>query len=385
MKVAIYTSNIDYADIGPSIYRRNLIESMIELDVPELDLYLVHHEPSDDDIYEKANEIITPQPRTLAKTFNGLLGIDNIPEFGYNPFIEQYLYREFDFDLIHLQTFPFVRPFWIGKGNTQVVATVHFGIRRFLHPNEFGVLDRLYRTKLPVLFSDKLDGVITISEESKRLHAKFFRIDEDDIFVTHNAPPKEFQPDRNPRVLEEYGIDQPYAFHLSNRNFYKNPEGIVKGFAAAVRDHGIEHDLVLAGGRWTESDFLKHCTDASVAERIHFLGRLPRGDMSSLYTHADFVFLPSLSEGFPFVLLEAMACGTPVLTTAQFGMPDLIGNAGAYISDPTDEDEIALRLADICDRDDLEKKALEQGRSYSWEKTAEQTVNAYEEILSRGE
>lgn len=382
MKVAICTSNIDCADIGPAIYRRNLIESMIQLDVPGLEISLVHHEPSDDEIYDRANEIITPQPRRLSKVFNHLLGIDNIPEFGYNPLIEQYLYREFDFDLIHLQTFPFVRPFWVGKGDTKVVATKHFGIRRSLHPDEFGFFDRLYRTKLPRLFADKLDGMLAISEESKRLHSQYYGVDESDIFVTHNAPPKGFEPDRDPSVLDTYDIEQPYAFHLSNRAFYKNPEGIVKGFSEAIRRYDIEHDLVLAGGRWERSDFLKHCNDDAVEERIHFLGRLPRGDMPALYTYADFVFLPSLSEGFPFVLLESMVCGTPVLTTAQFGMPELIGNAGVYISDPTDVEEIALRLSDICGREGLSEKAVDRSQSYSWKNTAEQTVAVYEDLLS---
>lgn len=380
MEVAIYTSVIDQSDSGPGVYRENLVRNLLAMDPPEIEFTLVHHETTSNEIYSKTNEIILPQPRKLAQVCNRILGLDSIPAQGYNPFIEQYLFAKYDFDLIHLQDFPFWRPFWFGSGDTKIVATVHFGIRRFIHPGEFGYFDRFYRTVLPRLFSKHLDGMITISEDSKHRHSEFFGINEERIFVTHNAPPEGFEPCPETGVLAKYGLDRPYAFHLSNKNFYKNPKGIMKGYLKAVREYDVEHDLVLAGGGWNEVDFSKHVESSAILERVHFLGRLPRADLPALYTHSDFVFLPSLSEGFPFVLLEAIACGTPVLTTSHFGMPELLGEAGTYISDVTNYDEVAEKFFEATTASDSGKKALEQSKKYSWEKTARETIETYKTV-----
>lgn len=382
MKIGIYTSNVDGPSTGPGIYRLNLVKALLDQHPPE-DIYLIHFEESDDEIYDKGNEIQIPPPPLLSKAAN-TLGLDLDWGRMTNLTADRYLLNNYDLDIIHLQNIPYRRPFWLWKTDAKFISTIHFGIRRFLHPQHYDWFDR-ERVKFTYKkVSDRIDTFITVTEQSKRLHSKYLGIDPDKIHVTHNAPPDTFTPTRDREVLDKHDIHTPYIFHLSNKNYYKNPQGIVQGYQRAIKKYGISHDLVFGGGRWSEDDIEEYVDEPSLLDRIHFLGYIPREELPVIYTEADLFFLPSLSEAFPFVILEALSCGTPVVTIDGFGMEEITGDAGAYISDPLDVDDIANTLASaLKDRDTMEKNSQKQAAKFSWDRTAGETLKVYRQALIR--
>lgn len=382
MNIGLYTSNVDGGNTGPGVYRENLSKALLDQH-PQHNISLIHFKKSNSNIYVDGNEIIIPPPPMLSK-LTELIGIDIDWGRMTNITADRHLRDNYNFDIIHLQNIPYRRLFWLWETDAKIVSTIHFGIRRFIHPEQYGWFDRERVKYIYKKLSNQIDGFITVTEESKRLHSKYLNIDPNKIYVTHNAAPNEFSPTQDPKVLEKYEIEDPYIFHLSNKNYYKNPEGILKGYEYAVKNYGFECDLVIGGGRWDKATIEQYIDNSSVLDRIHFLGYVPREDLPTLYTSANLFFLPSLSEAFPFVMVEALGCGTPVVTVRGFGMPEIAGKAGIYISDPSDLDEIAstLKLA-IESQESMEEVALNQAAKFSWEETANQTINIYKKLLDK--
>lgn len=123
-----------------------------------------------------------------------------------------------------------------------------------------------------------------------------------------------------------------------------------------------------------------------MTDRVIFLRELPEADLPLMYNAADLFVFPSLYEGFGLPPLEAMACGTPVVTSNTSALPEVVGDAGIMV-DPTRVDELAdamlriLRSPDL--RCEMSAKGLERARTYTWEETARQTRKAYEEVYDR--
>jgi glycosyltransferase involved in cell wall biosynthesis len=119
---------------------------------------------------------------------------------------------------------------------------------------------------------------------------------------------------------------------------------------------------------------------------MHFMGFVPEDDLPALYNGADLFAFPSLYEGFGLPVLEAMACGTPVITSNVSSLPEVAGNA-ALLVDPYNVDELAgaIRriLSDPALAADLRARGLERARQFSWERTAQETLEVYRNVLQQ--
>jgi glycosyltransferase involved in cell wall biosynthesis len=216
---------------------------------------------------------------------------------------------------------------------------------------------------------------------SKRQLVEILQIDESKVHVTPNSVASNYRPTRDENTITEYDITGSYVFHLSNASERKNPQGIIRGFEIARNQFGLDRKLVIAGGRWDESLVREHAKYDETLENVSVLGYTPETDLPVLYTHADGFLFPSLSEGFGIPLLESMSCGTPVLTTDAYAMPEVAGNAGVYVDDPNDYEQIADRLISLIDRRAvLSQRALKQAGEFSWDLTADRTLEVYRKI-----
>jgi glycosyltransferase involved in cell wall biosynthesis len=167
-----------------------------------------------------------------------------------------------------------------------------------------------------------------------------------------------------------YGLPFPYLLCVSNRKKHKNEFRLVEAFARAAIDRSIH--LVFTGNPTEE---LSRCIDRHcVTPRVDFVGEVPEEKMPSLYRGAIALVFPSLYEGFGLPILEALACGTPVVTSNVTAMPEVAGDA-AILVDPTSVEEIAEGMVRVFSNSTLRAtirgRALERAATFFWKVTIE--------------
>lgn len=182
-----------------------------------------------------------------------------------------------------------------------------------------------------------------------------------------------------------YGLPDQFILYVGNHKPHKNVRTVVDALALVRNDTACSLVLLDDGGedcRRTRS----RVQETGMTDRVIFLRELPEADLPLMYNAADLFVFPSLYEGFGLPPLEAMACGTPVVTSNTSALPEVVGDAGIMV-DPTRVDELAdamlrvLRSPDL--RSEMTAKGLERARKYTWEETARQTRKAYEEVYDR--
>ena len=179
------------------------------------------------------------------------------------------------------------------------------------------------------------------------------------------------------RVRSHYGLGPAYMMWTGTIEPRKNLGGLIEAFRRLDRDL----ELVLVGPRgWNED--LERLT-SGVENKVKVLGFVPATDLEPLYAGATVFCYPSLLEGFGFPVLEAMAQGTPVVTSAGTSTEELAGDAGVIV-DPKDPDSIANGIASVLDDPSRAAKLMSQGRvragEFSWERTAKLHLDAYAEV-----
>jgi glycosyltransferase involved in cell wall biosynthesis len=147
----------------------------------------------------------------------------------------------------------------------------------------------------------------------------------------------------------------------------------------------VEHVLVLAGGRgWQFESIFRLVLELGLQDRVHFPGFVPGSEQALWYSAAEIFAFPSLYEGFGLPLLEAMACGTPVVASNSASLPEVVGNAGLIV-EPSAVGQLAAALRQLIEEPDLRANlrtaGLERASTFSWRRTAEATVQLYHEAL----
>jgi glycosyltransferase involved in cell wall biosynthesis len=175
-----------------------------------------------------------------------------------------------------------------------------------------------------------------------------------------------------------YGLPFPYLLCVSNRRKHKNERRLLEAFAMAALDPAIH--LVFTGPTSPEMRSIIHTL--SLAPRVDFVGIVPEAKLPALYRGAEALVFPSLYEGFGLPLVEAMACGTPVVTSSVTAMPEVAGNAALFV-DPKSVDEIAGAMERIVQdtslRSRLRKNGISRAAQFSWSSTVARVM----EVLAR--
>ncbi|HSF18145.1 MAG TPA: glycosyltransferase family 1 protein [Vicinamibacteria bacterium] len=231
--------------------------------------------------------------------------------------------------------------------------------------------------------------VLTVSEYSRRAIIERYGLSNERVVVTPNAvDPTRYRPqsDIESDLEARYGLRRPYVLNVGRLEPRKNLERLIRAFGR-VRER-IDPSLVLAlaGDR----DF-GYETTLSEAARLRegaarWLGPVDDEDLPSLYRGATALAYPSLAEGFGMPVLEAMACGIPVLTSPRGALPEVAGDA-ALMVDPEDEEALAAGLEKIHSDESLRKgliaRGLARARGFDWEESARRTLAAYRVAVER--
>lgn len=207
------------------------------------------------------------------------------------------------------------------------------------------------------------------------------------IPLGHHPRFRPLPPEEVARGLERLGITRPYLLFVGTLQPRKNLRRVLDAFERLVA-RGLPHRLVLVGQRGWLTDPLFAAIarpDAPARGRIQLTGYLPDDDLPLLYAGADALVFPSLYEGFGLPALEAMACGTPVLTSNTSSLPEVVGDAALTVN-PLDTGAIARGLerllADDSLRAALRERGLARARRFTWERTASATLAVLEEVAA---
>jgi glycosyltransferase involved in cell wall biosynthesis len=233
-----------------------------------------------------------------------------------------------------------------------------------------------YRYRLGKIL-DHSAAIIAVSASTRDDICRFYPIPREKIRVIPLGYDRElFRPRQAPGVLGRYGLQGiPYLLSVGSDMPRKNLLRLARSFAI-MRDRS--HHLVLAGLHATEAKkrILAEAAAAGAQDRIRFLDYVRDEDLPVLYSGATLFCYPSLYEGFGLPVLEAMACGTPVVASNTTSLPEVAGQA-AILVDPTDCEELAAALDLVLDdtrrRESMRAAGLKQVASFSWERAAQET------------
>jgi hypothetical protein len=202
---------------------------------------------------------------------------------------------------------------------------------------------------------------------------------EDRVRVTPLAASPEFRP------MPPQQSANPYFLYVGNLEPRKNLERLIEAFARMPEK---EHDLVIVGNRWYRGGAAEQkARSLGLNGRVKFMGYLPRADLPALFSGATAFVYPSLLEGFGLPVVEAMACGAPVITSNNSSMKEIAAEA-AMLVDPCNVCEISEALTRMAQderlREKLSKRGLARAAEFSWENTARLTLDVYREAVEPG-
>ena len=233
--------------------------------------------------------------------------------------------------------------------------------------------------------------VLTVSEASKRDILRYFRVPDAKIDVIYNAIDERFHEeppaDDVMRVQERYQLHDPFILYAGNIKPHKNLERLIEAFHV-IRRGELQHvKLLIIGDEISKYATLRRTVHRyKLHKHVRFFGFVPDATLAILYRLARVFVFPSLYEGFGLPPLEAMASGTPVITSNVSSLPEVVGDA-AMLIDPYEPDAIAgaMRRVLMEDRlrDDMRERGLARAREFSWDRSVRRVRQIYEEVLAQ--
>lgn len=230
---------------------------------------------------------------------------------------------------------------------------------------------------------NEADIIIAISESTKNDILRFFPSAKDKIKVVHSGCGEEFKklPNTDQKILEtrkKHDLPDKFILSLGTSEPRKNIASLIRVFDEANLEG---YDLVLAGARgWKNKAFDQAYKKAKNKDKIKLLGYIEKEERPYLYNAAAIFAYPSFYEGFGLPVLEAMACGTPVITSATSSLPEVARDA-ALLIDPNNEESLAIALRTLAQdeglRQNLSVRGLEQAKKFSWKRTAEEYLKIF--------
>jgi glycosyltransferase involved in cell wall biosynthesis len=232
------------------------------------------------------------------------------------------------------------------------------------------------------------DALIAVSESTRSDSMRLLGIPAEKIFATQLGVEPAFHPIRDAGLREEirqkYRLPDRFILYVGLVEPRKNLPGLLQAYRSAVQK-GIEHHLVVVGRfGWRYRQVLEEIEALGLHEQVHFTGYIPQDDLPIVYNLASLFVYPTLYEGFGLPALEAMACGTPVVTSDVASLPEIVGEAGILVP-PGDQQALSQALqtvlADQGLQNRLATKGPERASQFTWERTARQTLQVYQHVF----
>ena len=264
------------------------------------------------------------------------------------------------------------------------VVTIH-DMSLTLYPSFHPLRRVLLNRPLMNLAARRADAIITVSDAARRDIVRLYGVETSRVHVVHEAAAPSFRliHDRGElmRVRRRYGLADRFILYVGTIEPRKNLPKLLEAFARRRVVGDLPHQLVCAGPYgWLSRDVEAQIDRLRVRDAVKFTGYVPFDDLPAIYNLAEMFVFPSVYEGFGLPVVEAMACGTPVVTGPVAALDEVAGDAAARFS-PLDVEALGDGLVTLAgDRDrrmHLARRGLERARTFSWQRAACETLKVY--------
>ncbi|MCX6186058.1 MAG: glycosyltransferase family 1 protein [Bacteroidetes bacterium] len=316
--------------------------------------------------------------------------IIKIPSTPY-PYWEQVLLPEYanknNIDILHCtsNTAPL-------KLNSKLVLTLHDIIYleklNFTKGTPYQIAGNFYRRWNVPKVVKKASKIITVSDFEKHAIQSHFGYNNEKVNTIYNGVGKHFTRIVDKTVLDnikrKYSLPDKYIFYLGNTDPKKNVAGVLKALSILKKKANLHCKLLMLDiDRNFLQQQLNNINDLSLMDDLVFCGYVPNHDLPAIYSQADAFLYPSLRESFGIPILEAMACGVPVITSNTSSMPEIANDAALYCN-PFDPESIASSINQLVSDNQLKLDLIEKGLNrvnlFSWENNAKQTMDIYNKV-----
>ena len=248
----------------------------------------------------------------------------------------------------------------------------------------------MYRRFVVPRVLKKASKIITVSNFERGRIKEFFGLTDNKIVAIYNGVGTHFQVIDNTNQLTEirnkYSLPEKYFFFLGNTDPKKNTKGVLKAYSDFVKQKGNDIKLLMLDYEESElMKLLKEINAEEIRKDIYLAGYVNNVDLPAIYNMAELFLYPSMRESFGIPMLEAMACGTAVITSNTSSMPEVAIDA-AKIINPSNPSEITNAIIELLENENLRnsfiKKGVKRASDFSWQAMAKQNLKLYKEVLS---
>jgi glycosyltransferase involved in cell wall biosynthesis len=267
---------------------------------------------------------------------------------------------------------------------TPLINTFH-DLQHHYYPEFFKTKDVCGRNSTYRRAAQEAQSIITISEHTKRTLLEHYRVDENKIHVVHLGVGREYRHIADADLLEQertnLGLTRPFLYYPAATWLHKNHAVLLTALKILINSYRFDGELVLTGVATSAKENLLHkIAELGLQDRVRILGYLPYNKLPVIYNLARMLVFPSLYEGFGMPLLEAMACGCPVICSNVTSLPEVGGEAAGYFN-PTSPEEIAEQINSLWNSeaalDKMKNVGLVRAEQFSWDNTAIKTKAVY--------
>lgn len=353
---------------GTEYYALNLIQALARLD-RDNQYRLYFNTPFQKPIVRQENfqNRVMPFPRLWTQFRLGLECLLNPPEILFVP----------------SHTLPVIR-----SPKTKTIVTVHdLGAEFLAEYHQFP--QKLYLNRSTEYVACHADQIIAVSNSTKRDLQKIFSVPESRVTVIYEGVDLErFKPLKKKedleRIRQKYQLLNEFLLFVGTIQPRKNLANLIEAFARSLSESRKKIDLVLVGKKgWLTDEIYGKPKLLGIEERVFFLDYVTAEDLPYFYNLASLFVLSSFYEGFGLPILEAMACGCPVIGSNCSSIPEVIGEAGLLFN-PNSPREISRSIREMLENENLRAEKISQGlkrvKGFTWEKTAQKTLKLFEKI-----
>jgi glycosyltransferase involved in cell wall biosynthesis len=302
----------------------------------------------------------------------------------WEQFIQPLALRQARVDLLHALAFvaPLATP-------CPFVVTI-YDLSFLRYPEAFRPFNRWYLTQFTAHSVKRARAVIAISESTRQDVIDLLGAPPERVHTVYCGTDQKFQPLPATEIQAFKAARQlpdTFILYLGTLEPRKNVDGLIRAYASWREREPDAPPLIVAGGKgWYYNQIFELVESLNLTETIRFPGYIPQEELPLWYNATSLFVYPSHFEGFGLPVLEAMACGAPVITSTVSSLPEVAGREGAArLVSPTDDEALAQAMAELMAQADLRasmsERGLVQAAKFRWEKTARETVAIYQKVL----